>query len=145
MVPLPPLLCMMACTIKEIFKYHYVRIMIVAVNHENDTCFGNGLVMGSADRLCYAGLVKTPEKLFKCKPGSLSDTLQASACVFPLFQISRGQKSHVAFLQFLPLGTGSIWVVLWQSVSGPLPLRSHKRQVTFSGPFLGVPSHLDYT
>ncbi len=29
--------------------------------------------------------------------------------------------------------------------SGPLPLRSHKEQVTFSGPFLGVPSHLDYT
>ncbi len=36
----------------------------VAVNHENDTCFGNGLVMGSADCLYYAGLVKTPEKLF---------------------------------------------------------------------------------
>ena len=37
----------------------------VAVNHENDTCFGYGLVMGSADCLYYAGLVKTPEKLFQ--------------------------------------------------------------------------------
>ncbi len=36
----------------------------VAINRENDTCFGNGLVMGSADYLYYAGLVKTPEKLF---------------------------------------------------------------------------------
>ena len=32
----------------------------VAVNCENDTCFGNGLVMG----LYYAGLIKTLEKLF---------------------------------------------------------------------------------
>ncbi len=26
-----------------------------------------------------------------------------------------------------------------------ISLRSHKRQVTFSEPFLGVPRHLDYT
>ncbi len=36
----------------------------VVANHENDTCFGNGLVMGSTDCINYAGLVKTPEKLF---------------------------------------------------------------------------------
>ncbi len=29
----------------------------VAVNHENDACFENGLVMGSADCMYYAGLV----------------------------------------------------------------------------------------
>ena len=45
--------------------------------------------MGSADCLYYAGLVKTPEKLFKRKLGPLPDTLQAGACVFPPFQISR--------------------------------------------------------
>ena len=56
------------------------------------THFENGLVMGSADCLYYAGLVKTPEKLFKRKLGPLPDTLQAGACVFPPFQILRGQK-----------------------------------------------------
>ena len=30
---------------------------------ENDTCFENGLVMGSAGYLYYAGPVKTPKKL----------------------------------------------------------------------------------
>ena len=34
-----------------------------AVNRETDTCFGNGLVMGSADCLYYAGLVKTQKKV----------------------------------------------------------------------------------
>ncbi len=38
---------------------------------------------------------------------------------------------------------GSIWVVLWPLFLGPLPLRSHKGQVTSLEP--GVPSHLDYT
>ena len=31
----------------------------VAANYENDACFGNGLVTGSADCIDYAGLVKT--------------------------------------------------------------------------------------
>ena len=31
----------------------------VVVNHENDTCFGNGLVIGYADCKCLAGLVET--------------------------------------------------------------------------------------
>ncbi len=39
-------------------------VAYVAVHRENDTCFGTGLVMGSADYVHYAGLVKTPEKLF---------------------------------------------------------------------------------
>ncbi len=62
----------------------------VAANHENDTCFGNGLVMGSTDCIDYAGLVKTLEKLSKLKLGPLPDfaTLQAGACIFPPFQIS---------------------------------------------------------
>ncbi len=104
-------------------------LLNVAVNHENDTCLETDLtlVMVSADCLYYAGLVKTPKMLFKRKLGPLPDTLQAGACVPPVPTF------------------GSIWVVLWLFVSGPLPLRSHKRQVTFSGPFLGVPSHLDYT
>ena len=59
--------------------------MSVAVNRENDTCFGNGLVMGSADYMYYAGLGKAPEKLFKRKLGPLPDTLQAGACIFPPF------------------------------------------------------------
>ena len=67
---------------------HQVNVNYVAANHENDTCFGNGLVMGSTDCINYAGLVKTPEKLFKRKLGPLPDTLQAGACVFPPFQIS---------------------------------------------------------
>ena len=45
--------------------------------------------------------------------------------------------------QFLPSGQYGLW--FGYCFSGPLPLRSHKEQVTFSGPFRGVPSHLDYT
>ncbi len=100
----------------------------VAVNYENDTCFGNRLVMGSADCLYYAGLVKTPEKLFKRKLGPLPDTLHAGACVFPPFQISR---DHMVKIPPVP-AFGSIWVVLWLFVPGPLPLHSHKRQVTLT-------------
>ncbi len=40
------------------------QFVLVKANHENDTCFKNGLVMGPADCINYAGLVKTPEKLF---------------------------------------------------------------------------------
>ncbi len=42
----------------------YLGIFFVVVNRESDTCFENGLVMGSADYLYYTGLVKTAEKLF---------------------------------------------------------------------------------
>ena len=60
-------------------------MVAVAANHENDTCFGNGLVMGSADCINCAGLVKTLEKLFRRKLGPLPDTLQAGDCVLPPF------------------------------------------------------------
>ncbi len=57
--------------------------------------FGNGLVMGSVDCIYYAGLVKTPKKLFKRELGPLPDTLQAGACVFPIFQISPSSNLRV--------------------------------------------------
>ncbi len=41
------------------------NIMFVAVNRENDTCFGKELVMGSADCKYYAGLVETPKVVLK--------------------------------------------------------------------------------
>ena len=46
--------------------FHLIGFMkgVIAVNYENDTCFVNGLVMGSADCPYYVGLVKTPERLF---------------------------------------------------------------------------------
>ncbi len=91
-------------------------------------------VMGYADCKYFAGLVETSKVVSKRKPGPLSDTLQAGACIFPPFQ---------KFLQFLP--TGQYGLCFGFCFSGPLPLRSHKEQVTLSGPFLGVPSHLDYT
>ena len=81
----------------------------------------------------------------------MPDTLQAGTCLFPPFQIScdnvvkfnQSQPSthltHVAFLQFLT--PGQYGLCFSYLVSGLLPLRSHKRQVTFSGPFLEVPSH----
>ncbi len=37
----------------------------MVANHENDTCFGNGLVMSSTDCINYAGVVETSEKLFQ--------------------------------------------------------------------------------
>ncbi len=63
-------------------------MLIDAANHVNDTCFGNGLVMGFAHCINYADLVKTLEK-FKRNLGPLPDTLQAGACVFPPFWKSR--------------------------------------------------------
>ncbi len=43
--------------------YEHPRLFvlrIVAANHENDTCFQVGLVMGIADCIIYAGLDKIP-------------------------------------------------------------------------------------
>ncbi len=65
-------------------------IETVAANHENDSCFPNGLVMGLADCIDYARLVKPLEKSSRCKLGPLPDTLQAGACVFPPFQNVKG-------------------------------------------------------
>ncbi len=50
---------------------HHYHFTTVAVNRENDTCFENGLVMGSAGYSHYAGLVKTPKSCFKRKLGPL--------------------------------------------------------------------------
>ena len=122
-------ICLTVCFLFSTLRIsHFTEAPSVAANHENDTFFRNGLVMGSADCINYAGLVKTPGKLFKRKLGPLLDTLQAGACVFPPFQIS------------VPI-TRSIWVVLWLSCFRSAPSTFPQRQVTFSGPFLGVPSH----
>ncbi len=51
--------------------------------------------------------------------------------------------SFSQFLQFLP--SGQYGLCFGYCFSGPLPLRSHIEQITFSRPFLGVPSLLDYT
>ncbi len=69
----------------DIGYYWFSWILSVAVNYQNDKYFENGLVMGSAYCKYYAGLVETPKSCFKRKPGPLSDTLQAGACVFPDF------------------------------------------------------------
>ena len=55
--------CMSAfCRVQLGSIFERIPRSYVAANHENDTCFGSGLVMGSADCINYAGLVKTPEK-----------------------------------------------------------------------------------
>ncbi len=74
------------------------------------------------------------QRSFNRKLGPLSDTLQAGA---------RLKLTHIASLQFLPSGQHGLR--FGYCFSGPLPLHSHKGQVTFLGPFLGVPNHLDYT
>ncbi len=51
--------------------------------------------------------------------------------------------THVASIQFLP--AGQYGLCFGYCFPGPLPLRSHKGQVTLLEPFPGVPSHLDYT
>ncbi len=95
--------------------------------------------MGYADSKYYAGLVETPKVVFKHKPGPLSDTLQAGACVFPPFQksldhmvkIDQSQPSthfslyaltHVAFLQFLP--TGQYGLIVIRSAPSTFPQRT---------------------
>ena len=57
----------------------------VVANRENNTCFGNRLVMGIADCVIYAGLDKTPKKSFTHQFGPLPDTLQTGTCIFPPF------------------------------------------------------------
>ncbi len=54
---------LMACF--NVWPLGRILVSDVATNHENDTCFGNGLVMGSTDCISYVGLVKTPEKLLQ--------------------------------------------------------------------------------
>ena len=47
-------------------------------------------------------------------------------------------------LMFSRLPFGQYGLCFGFLASGPLPLCSHKEQVTFSGSFLGVPSHLQW-
>ncbi len=93
-----------------------LSVLVVAVNSENDTYFENGPVMGYADCKYYAGLVETSKVV---SIGPLSDTLQAGAS-----------------LQFLPMGQYGL--CFGYCFSGPLPLRSHKEQVTFLVPTYGL-------
>ncbi len=51
--------------------------------------------------------------------------------------------THEASLHFLL--SGQYGLCFGYCFSDPLPLRSHKGQVTFLEPFPGVPTHLDYT
>ena len=91
------------------------------------------LVMGSADPKGHAGLVKTPEKLFKHKPGPLPDTLQAAPCIFPPWGPVCCGSTHVSCCQFLPAYQyGSCFGCL---VSGPLRIHSHKDRSPFGGHF----------
>ena len=57
-----------------------------------------------------------------------------------LDNVGKFMLTHIASLKLLPKGQyGSI--CFGYCFSGPLLLRSQKEQVTFLGPFLGVPSH----
>ncbi len=106
-------------------------------NRENDTCFLNGLVMGLADFINHAALVKTLEMSSKRKLGPLQDTLQAGDCITPPFrslsvsQTSATNNSHVPSLQFLPMDQYGL--CFGYSASAPFTQRSHNRQVTSYG------------
>ena len=109
--------------------FSYISCLLcVAVNHGYDTYFGNGLVMGYADCKCFAGLIETSKVVSIVNLGLCQTHCKQSARLFP---------------PFLPSGQYGLWFGYY--FSGPLPLRYHKEEVTFSGPFLGVPCLLDYT
>ena len=132
-------------------------VHVVAANHENDRCFGNGRVMGSADCINYAGLVKTPEKLFKCKLG-LCQTHCRHVPVFSFlskYHVIMWSKSanrsrrHSFVDRKWGHGVCSIYALHTYHtpsscqyglhfdylVSGPLPLRSHKDRSSSRGHF----------
>ncbi len=86
------------------------------------TRFGNGLVMGSADCINHAGLIKTLEKLFKRKSGLCQSHCRLVPLFSPLseYQVITWFKSANQFIPYTrimpPVPTyGSIWVVLWLS------------------------------
>ncbi len=86
------------------------------------TRFGNGLVMGSADCINHAGLIKTLEKLFKCKSGLCQTHCRQVPVFSPLskYHVITWYKSANQFIPYTrimpPVPTyGSIWVVLWLS------------------------------
>ncbi len=110
-------------------------------------------MMGYADCKYLAGLVETSKVVSIVNLG----LCQTHCKQVPDFsRLSKGDLitwasfghymlTLVASLQFLP--SGQYWLCFGYCFSGSLPLRSYKEQVTFSGPFLGVPipSLLDYT
>ncbi len=68
------------------------RVMVVAVNHENDTCFENGLVIGYAGCKYSAGLVETPKVALKVVLNISLALCQTHCKQVPVF--SRLSKSH---------------------------------------------------
>ncbi len=83
----------------------------VAVNHENDTCFGNRLVMGSADCLYYAALVKHQKgclnvNLALCQTHCRQVPVFSRLSKYHMIMWSKINQclTHIAFLQFLPSG-----------------------------------------
>ena len=119
------------------------KVVLVAANHENDTCFWNGLVMGLADCVNQSGLVKTLKKSLKGKLGPLLDTLQAGACIFPPFQRSSDhvmQNSQFKlYTRIIPpssclrVNMGCALVILFQVRSFNVPTKDRS---PFTGPFL---------
>ncbi len=83
-----------------------------------------------------------------CQTHCRHTALQAGAWLFPPFRkwpdhVSKFKLTHVASLQFPP--SGQYGLCFGYCFSRPVPLRSHKGQITFLEPFPGVPSNLDYT
>ena len=75
-------------TLQGRFLQFYTQFPPVAVNHEYDTCFKNGLVMGYADCKYFAGSVETSKVV-----SNVSLTLCQTHCKqVPVF--SRLSKSH---------------------------------------------------
>ncbi len=112
----------------------------VAVNHENDTCFGNGLVMGylppeAPYKAIGAGVLRSTMKMTrfgnvlvmgyadcKCLAGLVETPNVVSIVSLALCQthckqvpdFSRLSKSDANTRSIPPVPTcGSIWVVLW--------------------------------
>ncbi len=131
-------------------RLFFLFICNVAVNHENDTCFENGLVMGYADCKCYAGLVETSKVV-----SIISLALCQTHCKqVPVF--SHLSKSDLIMWASFDANTrsttpvptyGSIWVVLWLLFfrSAPSTFPQKNRSPSRGHSSLGVLSNLDYT
>ncbi len=113
----------------------------VVVNHENDTCFGNGLVIGYADCKCLAGLVETSKvvsivSLALCQTHckqvpefsrlSKSDLITWASFGQPQSMLHfHYMLTHVTSLQFLPKGQyGCALAIVFQVRSLYVPTKS---------------------
>ncbi len=114
----------------------------VAANHENDTCFGNGLVMGSADCINYAGLVNV--NLALCQTHCRQVPVFSRLSEYHVITWSKSANhscrhsfnlyfTHVSYPQFLPKGQYGLY--FGYLVSGPLHLRSNKDRSPLRGHF----------